>query len=320
MSTLSRLFRMTGAFAYMKIQELLQYGQNKLKHTKSPHLDAEVLLSYVINKPREYVLTHSDEDVPADKIKKFNDLITRRAKHEPVAYLINKKEFYGRDFHVDNRVHIPRPATEDIVDAIKNKLPADFSGTIADIGTGSGIIAITLALEFPRATIIATDISQDALKVAQQNTTRLNVAERITFLLGDLLDPLKSPVDIIVANLPYGWKGGWTDDREVFFQPKKSFDGGKNGLIYIKKLITDLPNHLNKDGQCFLEFDPRQKNAIIALLSKTNFKFNIIKDSENHNRIAFINPRDPSTTFLSDYTGSHFAQDDVGLLFITYNS
>jgi len=272
----------------MKIQKLLNNTYNKLKHLKSPHLDSEVILSYVIDKPREYILTHSDEDISADKIKQFDDFIVRRIKNEPIAYLINNKEFYGRNFFVDSRVHIPRPATEDLINTIKDQVPVDFDGTIADIGTGSGCIAITLALEFPKSKIIATDISDKALEIAQRNASNLNILNRITFLKDDLLSPVSEPTDIIVANLPYGWDENWTKNKEVFFQPKKCYNGGKDGLEYIKKLIDDLPNHLSKKGQCFLEFDPRQTQELTDYLKKNNFKFNILKDSENHNRIACL--------------------------------
>jgi len=270
------------------IQKLLDNTYNKLKHLESPHLDSEVILSYIIDKPREYILTHSDEDIPADKTKQFDDLVARRAKNEPVAYLINNKEFYGRNFFVDSRVHIPRPATEDLINTIKDHVPEDFDGTIADIGTGSGCIAITLALEFPGARITATDISSDALEVAQRNADNLNVSDRVTLLKGDLISPVSVSTDIIVANLPYGWNENWTEDKEVLFQPKKCYNGGENGLEYIKKLINDLPNHLSKKGQCFLEYDPRQTNEIVDYLRKTNFKFKIMKDLAGYDRVIHL--------------------------------
>jgi release factor glutamine methyltransferase len=279
----------------LTIQKLLKQGYDKLKNSKSPNLDVEVILSYVLNKPREYILTHLDEEMPLDVSNKFEELIDRRKKHEPVAYLINNKEFYGRNFFVDNRVHIPRPATEDLINLIKGVLSAKFKGTIADIGTGSGCISITLALEFLKANIIAIDISEKALIVAKQNADKLKAADRITFLKGDLLNPLTKKVDIIIANLPYGWSQTtrslgevWTDDKEIFFQPKNSHQGGKNGLDLIKKLIDELPNYLSKKGQCFLEYDPRQTDEITDYLQKTNFKFDIIKDSATHDRILFI--------------------------------
>ncbi|MDP1709880.1 MAG: HemK/PrmC family methyltransferase, partial [Candidatus Komeilibacteria bacterium] len=225
------------------IRNLLQSGYNKLKHLKTALLDSEVLLSFVLQKPRAYILAHPEDEVPNDKVEQFNNLIARRAAHEPVAYLINQKEFYNQNFYVDKRVHIPRPSTEDLIDCIKKIIPPDFIGTIADIGTGSGCIAVTLALEYPRAKIIATDISDEALKVVRQNARDLG-ANKIEFLCGDLLSPLPGPIDVIVSNPPYGWPArsgsaragepqDWSDDPEIFFQPKISYESGTDGLAAI---------------------------------------------------------------------------------------
>jgi release factor glutamine methyltransferase len=280
----------------MKIQELLIQTLPKLNHLKSSHLDLEVILSYVINKTREYILSHPNETVADDKVKQFNDLVSRRSEHIPVAYLIEHKEFYGRDFYINENVHIPRPATEDMIDLIKQKVPNDFDGTIADIGTGSGIIAITLAHEFPclagrqaKAKIIATDISDEAIKVAKKNISDHELRNRITLLKGGLLSPVDKPADMIVANLPYGWKTGWTDDKETLHQPEIVYDGGEDGLELIKKLIDQLPQYLNEKGQAFLEFDPRQTTELAKALDQSKYNFEIIKDSEAHSRILHLN-------------------------------
>jgi len=242
---------------------------------------------------------------------KFEELIARRAKHEPVAYLIKNKEFYGRNFYVDKRVHIPKPATEDLIDAVLRviarsdaAIPYSEPFTIADIGTGSGCIAITLALELQTAKIIATDISSDALDVARHNADILGASDRITFLKGNLLPPLTEKSDIIIANLPYGWhvsphllrgrlRGGsseeiWTTDKEVFFQPRASYDGGHQGLELIRQLIFDLAHHLKDQGQCFIEFDPRQTEKITQLAKDNNFDISIKKDTSGFDRIAIL--------------------------------
>jgi len=270
------------------IRELINQAQSKLKNTKSPQLDSEVLLSYIIGKPREYILAHFDEDVPGDKVEQFEKLIARREKHEPVAYLTKRKEFYGRDFYVDKRAHIPRPATEDLIDYIKASVPPDFNGSMADIGTGSGCIAITLAHEFPEAKIIATDACQDALDVAQKNAVSHQVENRIAFLKGNLLEPLPGPVDILVSNPPYGWHYGWTNDPEIEFQPTESYIAGNNGLDCINDLLADMGPHLNKRAKAFIEFDPRQKDAITQLLNNSTlqfFKYAIKKDLSGFDRI-----------------------------------
>ena len=269
-------------------------ADNQLKYLKTPSLDAEVILSYVLDKPREYTLSHPEEIISDENVEKFNDLIKKRATHVPVAYLVKNKEFYGQDFYVDERVHIPRPATEDLIDYAKDNVTADFNGTFADIGAGSGCIAITLAHEFPHAKIIATDISQDALDVAQRNARDHNIAERIDFRLGDLFEPLTEPVDIIVSNPPYGWpqatqsaKGEvWSNDPEVLFQPAISYESGADGLDIIRRFISELPDYLAQNGQAFMKFDPRRKDEVCALLEQSPFIYTIKKDLAGFDRIA----------------------------------
>lgn len=278
------------------IQELQKKACINLSHLETPSLDCEVLLSFVLQKPREYILAHAEAEVSPEQEKQFNDLLSQRAKHKPIAYLTKHKEFYGRDFYVDERVHIPRPATEDMIDFIKKNVPGDFSGTMADIGTGSGCIAITLALEFPQAKIIATDISEDALNVTKQNVASLNA--KIDFYNGDLLDALPGPVDIIVSNPPYGWAEGWpagrsfsevwSDDQETKQQPPISYESGFDGLDAIRQIIKKLPDYLNPGGQAFIEFDPRQNAAIQKLAQATGFKCSIIKDLSSFDRIAHL--------------------------------
>lgn len=301
---------MTGTEIPMStIRNLLEYGTDKLKTFETSHLDCEVLLSYVLQKPREYLLTHLDDIIKEEQDKQFHDLIARRAKYEPIAYLTKRKEFYGRNFYIDERVHIPRPSTEDMIDIIirllggcaeeaQKTIPRDFSGSVADIGTGSGCIAVTLALEFPNAKIITTDISQDALSVARQNARALG-ADKIEFLRGDLLAPLPAPVDIIVSNPPYGWPKvvrsfsegrtkAWTNDEEVFFQPKISYESGTDGLDVIKRLLDQLPHYLKDNGQAFIEFDPRQAAQIKDLAKIAGFDCKIKKDTAGFDRLAHL--------------------------------
>lgn len=269
-------------------RELLQSAINELNHLATTSLDAEVLLSFVLDKPREYLLAHPDEEIKPENKQRFDELIARRAAHEPVAYLTNQKEFFGRNFFVDSRVHIPRPATEDMVELIKRTYPPDFAGTMADIGTGSGCLAVTLALAFPQAKIFAVDVSPDALAVARQNAKSLGAEDNITFLSGDLLSPLPSFIDMIVANLPYGWSEGWSEDQEIKFQPSISYESGQDGLTDIRRLIEDLSSKLSTVGAAFLEFDPRQTEAITNLVKKHNFGITISKDLAGFDRIACL--------------------------------
>jgi len=277
------------------VAQLRAQGTAALAESPSPHLDSEVLLSYVLEKPREHLLAHPDASVGDDQARQFRTLIRQRSKYKPVAYLTHNKEFYNRPFYISECVHIPRPATEDLIDNIKTVINERFDGTIADIGTGSGCIAITLALEFPKAKIIASDISKDALKIAQHNAHDHGVDGRIAFLAGSLLEPLVDQIDIIAANLPYGWTqavrslgGKWTDDPETLAQPVIVYDGKTCGLGLIQELVRSLPKHLAANGHAFLEFDPRQAEKLSSLAKKSSYQHKMLKDTAGFERIIHI--------------------------------
>ena len=293
----------------MTIQKSLISAVKKLrtKNIPSAHLDAEVLLSFVLKKPKGYLLANQEKKLTLPQSKKFNQLISKRLKKIPIAYLIHQKEFYGLDFFIDKNVMIPRPETELLVEevikysrhqsrpAVERKFIRSVPRlTIADIGTGSGCIAVTLARYLPDTKIYATDISKKALIVAKKNAKKYKVLKRIKFLKGDLLKPLSRlrslnhhKVDIIVANLPY-----LTQDelRKVYHEPQKALDGGKLGIEYIDKLLTQAPKILNSEGKIFLEISPTQAKTVDYIVEqqmpekKVEFK----KDLAGRLRVAII--------------------------------
>src|SRR5438874_2183714 len=165
-------------------------------------LDADVLLVHVLGVTKEMLYAHPDTEMTLGAERRYRDLIERRAKGEPVAYLRGFKEFYGLRFSVDSRVLIPRPETETLVDAAR-EIIAGRAVTVADVGTGSGAVAVAIAAHERTVHVIGTDISVDALIVARENTLRNGVADRIELREGDLLAPIAEPVDLVVANLPY---------------------------------------------------------------------------------------------------------------------
>src|SRR5437870_1802170 len=165
-------------------------------------LDADVLLAHVLGVTKEMLYAHPDTEMSHGAQRRYGELIERRARGEPVAYLRGFKEFYGLRFTVDSRVLIPRPETETLVDAAR-ELIAGRAVTVADVGTGSGVVAVAIAAHEPAVHVIATDISVDALVVARDNTLRNGVADRVELREGDLLAPIADPVDMVVANLPY---------------------------------------------------------------------------------------------------------------------
>lgn len=246
----------------MQINNWLKEATEKLKKHSitSAALDAEVLLSFIMKKSREYILSHPETVLMEEQIKSLNQLIDRRKKGEPVAYLINQKEFFGLDFYVNKNVLVPRPETELLVEAVLSHVKNDFSYTIADIGTGSGCIAVALANKLPKARIFATDISRQALAVAEKNAKTYKVESQIEFRHGNLVDALEIPVDTIVANLPYLPKSEYK--KEISFEPDQALYSKNEGMEYLETIMKQAPSKLNRDGAMILEIHPPQSTEI----------------------------------------------------------
>lgn len=229
-------------------------------------MDSQVLLAHVLNQSRSWLFAHHEHELSEGDCRRYADLITRRRRREPVAYLLGRKEFYGLDFAVDQRVLIPRPETELLVDLVLAQI-SDRSGrpvVVADVGTGSGAIAITVAVHAPEAKVYGTDISQDALEVAEENRKRLTPEAGPLFLEGDLLSPLPEPADVIVANLPYiadeEYSGLQSDVRD--YEPGVALKAGVEGLDLIERLLEQLPTRVQPRGAVLLEISPRQGEVV----------------------------------------------------------
>lgn len=234
--------------------------------SETARLDSQVLLAHVLNQSRSWLFAHHEHELSEEDCRRYADLITRRRRREPVAYLLGRKEFYGLDFAVDQRVLIPRPETELLVDLVLAQI-SDRSGrpvVVADVGTGSGAIAITVAVHAPEAKVYGTDISQDALDVAEENRQRLTPEAGPQFLEGDLLSPLPEPADVIVANLPYiadeEYSGLQSDVRD--YEPGLALKAGVEGLDLIERLLVQLPSKVQTRGAVLLEISPRQGEVV----------------------------------------------------------
>ncbi len=231
-------------------------------------LDAQVILGHVLNQDRGWLYAHYDHPLTQDQTENYADLVARRATAEPVAYIIGHREFYGLDLLVDERVLIPRPETELLVDAVLDHIESrpNQAVRLVDVGTGSGAIALAIAQDCPLADIFAIDLSPDALTVARANLDRLDTHQQITLLQGDLLEPLPVCVDIIAANLPYITSGEYpnlmADVRD--FEPRLALEAGPEGLDVIERLLTSAPDHLNPGGVIFLEIGADQGPSVIA--------------------------------------------------------
>ncbi|MFQ5855217.1 MAG: peptide chain release factor N(5)-glutamine methyltransferase [Anaerolineae bacterium] len=241
----------------------------------TPRLDAEVLLAHVLDISRAALLARLTDPLPAGARATFENLITRRLHHEPVAYLTSHQEFYELDFYVDQRVLIPRPETELLVDraiAIRNsKFEIRNSKlNIVDVGTGSGCIAVALAVHLPQAEIYATDVSPEAMEVAQINVERHRVVDRVHLIQSDLLRDMDPRIrfDIVVANLPY------VSDSELAQLPAPVRDyepvewalqAGPDGLDLIRRLLDQAQAQLQRGGVVLLEIGAKQGAATSEL-------------------------------------------------------
>lgn len=227
-------------------------------------LEAEVLLRHILRYDRARFYACLGETVSVQNIECALSLAERRISHEPLAYITGQREFYGLDFCVTPAVLIPRQETELLVDEALRFAVEDSEANIsvADIGTGSGAIAVSVAVNLPSAQVYATDCSTEALEIANLNRCKHGVADRITLLKGDLLAPLSLPVDLIVSNPPY-----ISSDLlpqlapEVRSEPPLALDGGNEGLEVINRLLEQAPAKLNAGGSILIEISPEQTAA-----------------------------------------------------------
>lgn len=228
-------------------------------------LDAEVLARHVLDCDRATLLTRARDPLPSAFTRLFQGLVSRRARREPLAYIVGHREFWGLEFDVTPAVLIPRPETELIVEEALASLPRrDLVRHIVDVGTGSGCLAVTLAVEFPAARITATDTSRDALAVAYRNAERHNVIGRITFTQADVLENISGLADLIVSNPPYVPAGdAATLQPEVRdYEPTEALYGGPDGLDVIRKLLAGASPVLASGGWLIIEFGFGQEAGV----------------------------------------------------------
>ena len=235
--------------------------------TKLPANEARLLLGHVLDRPAVWLMAHDDEALDEEAVLRFASLVARRKGGEPVAYLLGYREFYGRVFAVSPAVLIPRPETELLVDlALAQEVGAGGTAKLLDLGTGSGCIAITLALEIPSARVSAVDASAAALSVARKNAERLEANLRL--LRGDWFDSLAGErFDLIVANPPYVAEAdAHLAAGDLRHEPRLALAGGDDGLDAIRRIVADAPAHLAPGGRLLLEHGCDQGAAVRDLL------------------------------------------------------
>lgn len=258
------------------------------KGVESPRLDAEVLLSHVLDKERIYLYVHFDEPLMAAELAEYKEMIKRRIAREPVAYIIGKKEFMGLNFKVTPKVLVPRPDTEILVGAVLDYLP-ETAVRVADIGTGSGAVALSILINNDRLNVEAVDISAEALAVAEENAESLGIAERVTFLEGDLLSPLSGEYDAIVSNPPYIPKADMlTLAPEVRkYEPELALYGGEDGLDFYRRLADGAGVFLCDGGFLSVEVGIGEAAEVAALFEAAGLvRPEIIKDYAGIERVV----------------------------------
>lgn len=284
----------------LTVSGLIHWANRELEAHKidTPRLDAEVILSHLLGCRRIDLYVYPDKPVVDTIAAAYQNAIRRRGQKVPLQYITHHAEFMSLDLYVDERVLIPRPETELLVEAVLEKSRIMFQGdeiTLVDIGAGSGAIAITLAKKIDRARVFAVDISADALAVARMNAGRHDVLRKITFLCGDTFEPLKeyglkSKVHFVVSNPPYVSSGEFRYlPKEVRdYEPYVALVSGTDGLPMFKRIITHVKTWLRPGGFLLFEVGERQAQPVRQLLEDTGYfiKPAFIKDYQNIDRIV----------------------------------
>lgn len=277
----------------MTIAEVQKQGLKELNNVEEASLKTRLLLAYVLGKPKEYLIIHADEEITQNKIDKFFEGIDKLKNGTPLAYITHKQEFMKLDFYVDENVLIPRPDTEILVEAIIERCNENKKIHILDLCTGSGAIAISLASYIPNSSVLGIDISKSALDIAKKNAQKNGV--NVSFIESDLLENIDNKEwDVIVSNPPYIE----TDvikslQEEVKKEPIIALDGGKDGLDFYRRIISNAPSYLKNNGLLALEIGYNQANEVTELLNNMGCydELEVIKDLGGNDRVVLAKRR-----------------------------
>ena len=279
----------------MKFYELISKGAKKLKLCciQNSSLDSEILLSHVLNITREEMILNLNKKANRKQITNFNKMIIERLKKKPIAYLINKKNFWKTQFYVNKSVLIPRPDSEILVSSSVKLISKNDKLKILDIGTGTGCIIISILLERKNCTGIAIDISKSAINIAKTNAKMQQLENRIRFFNSDIDNFFFGKYDFIISNPPYikRCKLRYLDEDVKNFEPYIALDGGLNGITSIEKVIKKSKNLLKLKGKFVLEIDHSQVEDIKSLLMKNNFYINQVCKDLNYKYRCIISTK-----------------------------
>jgi len=289
----------------MNIRAALQYGRERLAPSDSAYLDARLLLMGILDASHSYLIAHDEQELTAAQEARYREWLDQVAQGYPVPYLLGVVDFYGRTFQVSPAVLIPRPESEMLVDTarqwVSDRMAAAHGAAdgrdlqLVDVGTGSGCLAVTLALELPAARVTAVDISAAALAIARANGRRYGFgpdSTRLQFVQSDLLTAVAPPLHLIVANLPYVTDSEWTDlpDGVKSYEPALALKGGVDGLVLIRDLLIQAGSRLHRPGAILLEIGWQQGHSA-AQLARTLFpdaRVFVKKDLADHDRLVMI--------------------------------
>jgi release factor glutamine methyltransferase len=260
----------------MTVLEVLQsttaYFQKR--HIENPRLNAEHLLAHVLGRKRIELYLEFERTLLESELTPLREMVRRRGAREPLQHLLGTVEFYGRTFSCDKRALVPRPETEQLVELLISRFKSEISHSrMIDVGTGSGVIALSLAAEFPEAEVVGADISETALMLARENAERLGLADRVRFQRSNLLENVQPGFDLIAANLPYvSTEHRRNLSREVLHDPEVAVFAGTCGDELLQELIARAPSWLQPGGILALEIGIGQSEALILALAEKNYR------------------------------------------------
>jgi len=244
----------------------------KKRGIENPRLNAEHLLAHTLARTRMELYLEFERILSEAELVPLRDLVRRRGEGEPLQHLLGTVEFCGQTFLCDRRAMVPRPETEELVEFLKSEIRNPKS-EIVDVGTGSGVIALSLAAEFPEAKILAVDVSEEALALAEENAARLNLSDKVRFLKSHLLEKVDGAFDLIVANLPYiSTQDRHTLSREVLRDPEVALFAGAQGDELVRELIAQAPARLRPGGLLALEIGLGQSQGLLSSLAEKKYR------------------------------------------------
>jgi release factor glutamine methyltransferase len=258
----------------MTVLQVLQSTAEYFKKRKieNPRLNAEHLLAHVLGRKRIELYLEFERELTETELGPLRVLVKRRSEAEPLQHLLGTVEFCGITFLCDKRAMVPRPETEQLVELVESRIE-NRESRIVDVGTGSGVIALSLAAKFPEAKVLAVDVSDDALALAQENAARLNLSTRVQFRKSCLLENVEGVFDLIVANLPYiSTQDRHTLSREVLHDPEIALFAGTRGDELVHELIDQAPTRLQPGGMLALEIGLGQSEALLSALAEKNYR------------------------------------------------